>query len=140
MNSKNIKTSNPQNILLSLTDKIQLNEKRSICCFIKPQHLLYVKKMKKSFKNKKFKISTPTWNEKFELPDTSYSVSDIHNYYKYVFKKHKTEFRITFKIKKGYYLELLTPGTVKSLRRTKSKITEDEKSENLLLKKRLKQY
>ena len=30
--------------------------------------------MKKSYKNNKFKISTPTWNEEFETPDGSYSV------------------------------------------------------------------
>ena len=29
------------------------------------------------YKNNKFKISDPTWNEKSELPDESYSVSDI---------------------------------------------------------------
>ena len=34
----------------------------------------------------KFKISTPTWNEKFELPDYSYSVSDIHDYFEYIIK------------------------------------------------------
>ena len=33
--------------------------------------------MKKSHKNNKFKISASTWNEEFELPDGSYSVSDI---------------------------------------------------------------
>ena len=43
----------------------------------------------------------------------------------------KTENRITFKIKTGYYLELLTPKTMKLLERTKSKITKDEKGENM---------
>ena len=33
--------------------------------------------IKKSYKNNKFKVSTPTWNEEFELPDRSYSISDI---------------------------------------------------------------
>ena len=35
---------------------------------------------------------------------------------------NKTENRITFKIKAGYYLELLTPETMKLLGCTKSKI------------------
>ena len=39
---------------------------------------------KKSYKNNKFKILAPTWNEEFELPDGSYSVSDIQDYFKYI--------------------------------------------------------
>ena len=34
----------------------------------------------------KFKISVPTWNDKVELPDESYSVSDIQDYFEYIFK------------------------------------------------------
>ena len=36
--------------------------------------MLYMEKCKKSYKNSKFKISTPTWNDEFELPDGSYSI------------------------------------------------------------------
>ena len=82
-------------------------------------------------------MSARTWNEEFELPDGSYYVSDIQDYFKYIFKKHetvtdnpsvriyinKTENRITFKIKTGYYLKSLTPETMKLLGSTKSKIT-----------------
>ena len=86
------------------------------------------KNIKKSYKNSKSKISTPTWNEEIELPDGSYSISDIiQDYFEYILKKHgektvntsiriytnKIENRITFKIKAGYYLELLTPETMK---------------------------
>ena len=60
--------------------------------------------------------------KKFELPDGPYCVSDIQDYFKYIIKKHETvtnnppiriyinkiENRITFRIKTGYYLELLT--------------------------------
>ena len=38
----------------------------------------------KSHKNNKFKISIPTWNEEFELPDGSYSISDIQGYFEYI--------------------------------------------------------
>ena len=62
-----------------------------------------------------------------ELPDGSYSVSDIQDYFKYILQKHETvtdnpsvriyinkiEKRITFKVKTGYYLELLMPETMK---------------------------
>ena len=70
-----------------------------------------------------------------KLPDGSYSVSDIQDYFYYIIKKQETvtdnlpiriyvnqiENRITFTIKKGYYLQLLTPETKKLLGSTKSK-------------------
>ena len=43
---------------------------------------------KSSYNNNKFKISTPTWNDKFELPDGSHSVSDIQDYFEYILEKH----------------------------------------------------
>ena len=101
------------------------------------------KNIKSSYNNNKFKISAPTWNEEFKLPDGSYSISDIQDYFQYILKKHsesvdnppiriyvnKIENRITFKIKSGYYLELLTPETMKLLGSTESKITEDKNDE-----------
>ena len=103
------------------------------------------KNIKKSYKNNKFKISAPTWNEGFELRDGSYSVSDFQDYFKYILKKHETntdnpsimiyvnkiENRTAFEIKAGYYLEILTPETMQLLGSTKSKITKDENAENL---------
>ena len=50
---------------------------------------MHGKNMKKSYKNDKFKIWAPTWNEKFELPDGSYFVSDIPDYFEYILKKYK---------------------------------------------------
>ena len=47
-------------------------------------------KYKKSYKNNKFKISGSTWNEKSKLPDGSYSVSDIQDYFRNIIKKHET--------------------------------------------------
>ena len=104
---------------------------------------IHGKKIKNSYKNNKFKIWVPTWNEEFELPDGSYSVSDIQHYIEYILRSHKTvtenpsirinkiEKRITFKTKTGYYLELLTPETMKLLGSTKSKITKNENGENV---------
>ena len=48
-----------------------------------------MEKYKKSYKNNKFKISGPTWNEKYKLPDGSYSLSYIQDYFEYVIKKHE---------------------------------------------------
>ena len=43
--------------------------------------------IKKTYKINKFKISASTWNEKFELPDGSYSMSDIKDYFEYILRK-----------------------------------------------------
>ena len=102
--------------------------------------IYYTWKNIKSSYNNKFKISAPTWNDKFELPDGSYSISDIQDYFEYISKKHgedidkpslqiyvnKIENRVTFKIKNGYSLELLTPETMKLLGSTENKITKDK--------------
>ena len=85
------------------------------------------KNIKSSYNHNKFRLSAPTWNDKFELPDGSYSVSNIQDYFEHILKKHeenidnasvkiyvnKIENRITFKIKNGYSLELLTRQTMK---------------------------
>ena len=97
----------------------------------------------KNTKIKKFEKSAATWNEKFELPDGSYSVSDIQDHFECILKKHgkmtdnpsiriyvnKIENRITFKT--GYHLKLLTPEAMKLLGSTKNKITNDENGENV---------
>ena len=44
------------------------------------------KNIKRSYKNNEFKISASTWNEEFEIPDGSYSVSDIQDYFKHILK------------------------------------------------------
>ena len=146
MNSENSKTFDPQRLLFSLTNKLDLRRKDKYITLSNLSIYYTWKNIKKSYKNNKFKISAPTWNEEFELPDGSYSISDIQDYFKYIFKKHgektvnpsiriyinKIENRVTFKIKTGYYLELLTPETMKLLGSTKSKITKNENGENLL--------
>ena len=74
----------------------------------------------------KFKISAPTWNETFDLPDGSYSINDIQDNFEFIIKKHETltdnppvkiypnkvKNRIVFTTKTGYKLEL-TLGTMK---------------------------
>ena len=48
------------------------------------------KNIKPAYNNNKFKISAPTWNDEFDLPDGSYSISDIQDYFEYIIKKHET--------------------------------------------------
>ena len=129
MNSENSETTPASRLLLNLSDKINL--KRSDKYVALSNFSIYYtwKNTKKSYKNYKFKISVPTWNAKFELPDGSYSVSDIQDHFEYIIEKHeivtdnppiriyanKKENRITFKIKTEYYLELLKPETTNYL-------------------------
>ena len=42
------------------------------------------------YNNNKFKISALPWNDQFNLPDGSYSVSDIQDYFEYIIKKDET--------------------------------------------------
>ena len=90
------------------------------------------KNIKSTYNNNKFKIFAPTQNETFDLPNSSYSIADIQDYFEFIIKKHETltenppvqiypnkiRNRIVFKIKTGYELELLTPETMKLLEST----------------------
>ena len=103
------------------------------------------KNIKSGYNNSKFKISAPTWNDTFDLPDGFYSVSDIQDYFEYIIKKHETiadnspvqiyaneiENRIAFKIKTGYKLELLTKGTMQLLGDLKKDFDQNKNGELL---------
>ena len=108
-------------------------------------NLLYIENIKSSYNKNKFKILTPTWNDKFELTNGSCSVSGIQDYFEYTFLKNgdkivnlsiriyvnKNERRITFKIKRGYHLELLTPEIMKLFGSTENNIAKDKNDENV---------
>ena len=131
--------------MLKLTNKLDLRRGQKTVALSNLSIYYTWKNIKSSYNNNKFKMSAPTWSEDFELPDGSYSISDIQEYFEYILKKHcesvnnlsiriyinRTENRITFKIKSGYYLELLTQETMKLLGSTVSKITKDKNGENV---------
>ena len=145
MGSENSRSSEYHVLVLKLTDKIDLRRGQKTVALSTLSIYYTWKNIKSSYDNNKFKISAPMWSEEFELPDGSYLVSDIQDYFEYILKKHsesvdnpsiriyvnKIENRITFKIKNGYYLELLTPETMKLLGSTNSKITKDKNGENV---------
>ena len=107
--------------------------------------IYYIWKNIQAHNNNKFKISAPTRKDKFGLPDGSYSVSDIPDYFEHILKKHgqnidnpsiriyvnKIKSRITFKMKTEYYLEHLIPETMKLLGSTKNKIIKDKNGQNV---------
>ena len=82
MSSENSKTCDPHRLLLNLTDKINLKRSDKYVALSNLSIYYIWKNIKKSYKNNKLKISVPTWNEEFELPDGSYSVPDIQDYFK----------------------------------------------------------
>ena len=88
MNSESIKTFDHNRLLINLTDKIDLRRKDRYIALSNLSIYYTWKNIKKSYKNNKFKISAPTWNEEFELPDESYSIQDIQDYFGYILKKH----------------------------------------------------
>ena len=132
MNSKNSKTSKPHILLLRFTDKLDLRGGENRIALSNLSIYYTWKNIKCSYNNNKFKISAPTWNDKFELPDGLYSVSNIQDYFEYILKNHreninnlliyvdKTENRITFRIENGY-----------SLGNTENKIIKDKNGENV---------
>ena len=114
LNSKNGKTSKSHNFVLKLTNRLDLRIGEKTIALSNLSIYYKWQNIKNLCNNNKFKISAPTWNDKFELPDGSYSISDIQDYFEYILKKHgedidkpsvqiyvnKIETRVTFKIKK----------------------------------------
>ena len=154
MNSENSKNSELHVLILKLTNKLDLRigEKVIDLSNLSIYYTWKHENIKSSYNNNKFKISAPTWNDEFKLPDGSYSVSNIQDYFEYFLKKHgegidktskqiyvnKIENRVAFTIKNGYSLELLIPETMKILGSTKNKITKIKNVKMCLILKLLK--
>ena len=84
MNSENSKTSKPHVLILKLTNKLDLRIGEKIIA-ISNLSIYYIwKNIKNSYNSNKFKISAPTWNDKFELPDGLYSLLDIQDHFEYI--------------------------------------------------------
>ena len=146
MNTKNSKTNEPNIFKYDLIDKLDLKNPNKNMALVNLSIYYTWKNVKSTCNNNKFKISAPTWNETFDLPDRSYNISEIQDYIEYIIKKHETigenvpiliyansiNNRIVFKIKTGYKLELLSKETMKLLGSTKDIIVSDKNSENVL--------
>ena len=140
MNSENSKTSKSHVLVLKLTNELDLRIGENIIALSNLSIYHTRRNIKSSYNNNKLKISAPTWNDKFESPAGSHSLLDIQDYFEYISEKHgedadelsvqiyanKIENRITFKIKNGYSLALLTPETMILLGSTEDKTTKDK--------------
>ena len=145
MNNENSKTNEPHKFRLSLWDKLNLKYPNKNIALGNLSIYYTWKNIKSAYNKNKFKISAPTWNDTFDLPDGSYSIADIQDYFEFIIKKHETltenppvqiypnkiKNRIVFKIKTGYKLELLTPETMRLLGSTKKDVDANKNSENV---------
>ena len=88
VNSKQSKSSKPQVSILNLADKIDFQRGEKSIALSNLSIYYAWKNMKNTYNNNKFKISSPTWNDEFELPDGSYAISNIQDYFEFILKKY----------------------------------------------------
>ena len=87
MNSENSRTSEYHVLVLKLTDKLDLRRGQKSVALSNLSIYYTWKNVKSSYNNNQFKISAPAWSEKFKLPDGSYSISDIQDWFEYILIK-----------------------------------------------------
>ena len=141
-NTESSKTNEPHRFKLDLTDKLNLGNLNKNMALANLSNYTW-KNIKSEYNNYKSKISAPTWNDTFDLPDGSYSIAGIQDCFEFIIKKQETltenppvqiypnniKNEIGFKIKTGYKLELLTPETMRLLGSTKKDIDKDKDGE-----------
>ena len=129
-------------MVYNFTDKLNLKNPNKNIALANLSIYYTWKNVKSDYNNNEFKISAPTWNDTFDVPDGFYSTAALQNYFEYI-KKHETitdvssvliyvneiNKRIVFKIKSGYKLELLSKETMKLLGSSTDTIDGDKNSE-----------
>ena len=91
MNTENSKTNESNKFIYQFTDKLNLKTPNNKNIGLVNLSIYYTwKNIKSAYNNNKFKISAPAWNDEFELPDGSYSISDTQDYFEFIIKKHET--------------------------------------------------
>ena len=142
MNTKNSKKNERHKFRLTLADKLNLKDPNKNMALANLSIYYTWKNIKSAQKNNKFKISAPTWNDEFDLPDGSYAISDIQDNFEYIIKKHETmadnppvqmyvnknKNRIVFRIRTSYKSQLLSPEIMKVLGSSKKKDVDHDKN------------
>ena len=145
MNTKNSETNESHRFKYDFVDKLDFKNPNKNMALGSLSIYYTWKNVKSTYNNNTFKISAPTWNDTFDLPDGSYNILKIQVYIEYIIKKPETigetesiliyantiNNRIVFKIKTGYKLELLSKETMKLLGSTKNIIDSDKNSVNV---------
>ena len=118
MNTENSKANEPHRFRLSLADQRNLKNPNKNIALGNLSIYCAWKNIKSAYNNNKFEISAPTWNDTFDLPDGSYFIADIQDYFEFIIKKYETltenppvqiypniiRNRIVLKINTGYKL------------------------------------
>ena len=89
MYTLNSKTNECNKFIYHFTDKLNLKNPNKNMAIANLSIYYTCKNIKSEYNNNKFKMHAPTWNDEFNLPDGSYSVSDIQNYFEYIIKNTK---------------------------------------------------
>ena len=146
MNTENSNTNESKKFLYQFTVKLDIKNPINKNIGLVNWSIHYTwKNIKSAHNNNKFKKSAPTWNGEFELPNGSYSISDIQDYFEFIIKTHETlarnppiqiypnkiKSRIVFKIKAGYKLELWSSETKKIFGSTKKDVDKDKDGEDV---------
>ena len=145
MNTKNSKTNNSHKFGLNLSQRLDLRKSNKHVALQNLSIYYMWKIIRKQYKNNKFKIIAPTWNDEFELQYGSSSESDFQDCIEYIIKKYKTltkippihvyinriKNRLVFKIKDECKLELKTPETMKLFGSRKKLIKKTKSGEKL---------
>ena len=143
MNTASSTTKHSHKFVYNFTDKLNLKNSNKTIALANLSIYYTWKNVKSDYNINKFKISAPTWNDTFDVPDGSYSITALQNYFGYIIKKHETianvspllidvnkiKNRIGFKIKSGYKLELLSKETMRLLGSSVDTIDGDKNSE-----------
>ena len=86
MNTENSKTSESHRFKLDLTDKLNLKDPKKDMALANLSIYFTWKNIKSEYNSNKFKILAPTWNDTFDLPDGSYSIANIQDYFEFIIK------------------------------------------------------
>ena len=90
MNTLNSKKNESDRFFYQFTDKLNLENSDKNIALANLSIYYTWKNIKSEYDNNKFKIYAPTLHNEFNLPNISYSVSDIQDYFEYIIKKHET--------------------------------------------------
>ena len=90
MNTLDSRTNKSNRFVYQFTDKLNLKNPNKNIALANLSIYHTRKNIKSEYNNNKCKISAPIWNDEFNFPDGSYSVSDIQDYFEYIIEKHET--------------------------------------------------
>ena len=90
MNTENSETNERHRLRLTLANKLNLKDPSKNMALANLSIYSIWKNIKSAYNSNNFKISPSTWNDKFDLPDGSYSTSDTQDYFHFIIKKNET--------------------------------------------------